>query len=82
VTIARFSGVGDHGAMLNTLALIVAVFIVLTIAVEIGDRHGFSPLSKLARAFDARPPLLVPVSPLALDPIPTPSAPTGSESDS
>jgi hypothetical protein len=52
--------------MLKMVVTAAVVFVVLYIAAEIGDRHGFSPLSKIARAFDSMP--AVPNPPVSAPP--------------
>lgn len=65
--------------MLKLIVVAILVFAVMTTIVEVGDRHGFSPLSKLARAFDARPAIAV-VPPLTVSDLPpTTPAPTGTD---
>jgi hypothetical protein len=46
--------------MTQMVVIAVLVFAVMYTLAEIGDRHGFSPLSKIARAFDSRPVIVNP----------------------
>lgn len=69
---AWFLGVYHCPPMLKLVMVALIVTMLVIVAQEIGDRRGFSPLSKIAQAFDARPATILAAVPTMPAPPATP----------